>query len=273
MGPNLYGFILSIGILVAWLVARKIAGRFGIGRTEVDDALPWIVIFGLLGARMYYVVFSWNYFQDHLGDVFAIWKGGIAIYGAIPGAILGIYTYTKRRQIPFLNFISLIAVAAPLGQAIGRWGNYFNEEAFGMPTNLLWGIYISPEHRPVNYLDFDRFHPTFLYESLWNLMVFVILLVILCRVHPSLSLPIKGREIKKEDSPPLVGEERRGVDGLFAGLYLILYGVGRFFIESIRLDSFYIANFRVDQIASLLIILGGIAILYFRHAPKVLENS
>lgn len=274
---NFYGFILSVGILVAWLVARKISHRFGIEKKHVDDILPWIVIYGLAGARLYYVIFSWDYFRSHPADIIAIWKGGISIYGAILGAMLGIYIYTKRRQISFLNFISLAAVAAPLGQAIGRWGNYFNQEAFGRPTKLPWGIYIFPEHRPVNYLDFDRFHPAFLYESIWNLAVFIVLLILLRRFTPSLEPSPQGGGKKEGISSPLAGpacgtgrEVRWG--SRLAGAYLILYGIGRFFIESIRLDSFYIANFRVDQITSLLIILAGIVILYFSHAPKVLEN-
>lgn len=255
MAPNIYGLILAISIFVGWLVARKLAPRFGIPAKDVDDALPWIVICGLVGARLYYVIFSWDYFRAHPADILAIWKGGISIYGGILGGIGGIWGYTKKNKLSFWRLVDLIALVAPLGQAIGRWGNYVNQEAFGTYTDLPWGIYIAPDRRPLEYLDVQKFHPAFLYESLWSLAVFAILL-----------------KLTPTSSPPSFqeGEKRCGV---IAGAYLIFYGIGRFMIESIRLDSFYINNFRVDQITSLLIILLGIGIIIYSHARKALENT
>lgn len=234
--PNLYGIIIASSVLLGYLIARKIAPRFSISKKDIDDVLPWIVIFGMLGARLYYVAFSWDYFGSHPVEILEIWKGGLAIYGAIIGAAVGIFLFCRRRGIAVLSLLDPIAIVLPLGQALGRWGNFFNQEAFGAPTDLPWGIYIDPEHRPFEYLGQTHFHPTFFYESLWNLGVFFVLLFF----------------ARKNKTQP---------DGFFVGLYFILYGIGRFAVESLRLDSFFVFSLRADQITSALIAAAGIGIL------------
>ncbi|MBI4050277.1 MAG: prolipoprotein diacylglyceryl transferase [Candidatus Doudnabacteria bacterium] len=231
--PNLYGVSLAAGILVSYILAVKNAPRFYIARVVVENALPYLVLAGFVGARLYYVLFSahWHYFLAYPAEILAFWHGGIAIYGAILGGGAAAVIYAKTKRIGVMNILNLFALALPLGQAIGRFGNYFNQEAFGEPTALPWKIYIAPQFRPFPYLDFQYFHPTFLYEAVWDVLIFLIL----------------WRLAKRQTA--------------IFGVYLILYGLGRFFIEGIRLDSFFILNFRVDQLVSLLAMLGGAAVL------------
>ncbi len=253
MRPNLYGLTLAIAILAGLLVAKKLAPKFKFAPKVIEDAFPWVVIFGILGARLYYVGFSWNYFGLHPQDILAIWKGGLSIYGAIMGGTLGALIFARRNHLRVLTLLDLIAVVAPFGQSLGRWGNFFNEEAFGRPTSRPWGLYISPQNRPREYLSVEFFHPTFLYESLWDLAVFLILLYLLGRAAAS--------------RPPA---------GFLVGVYLVLYAGGRFLIESLRLDSFFWGTVRVDQAVSLIAVLIAAVILYLTyrtHEKPRVENQ
>jgi len=178
-----------------------------------------------VGARLYEVVFNWDYYGRYPSKIIAVWEGGLAMHGGlIVGPLVGALL-AWRWGVPVLRSLDVIAPSMILGQAIGRWGNFFNEEAFGAPTDLPWKLYISPTHRPPEFRQVDFFHPTFLYESLWNLLVFA-LLVWWIR--------------------PRVGRYPGAV--FFA--YVGLYSVGRFFIEALRLDSFWIGPLRVGQLAS-----------------------
>lgn len=231
LGPlriHLYGLTMALGILAGYLVVRK-------KLLGADDLLTWVVIFGLIGARAYFVIFSWEYFRENLIEIPQFWQGGLAIYGAVLGGFLGSYFYAKRNKIDWLNLINLAVVGLPLGQTIGRFGNFFNQEAFGYPTDLPWKMYVSPASRPLEYLSAQYFHPAFLYEAVWDGLVFLILW-------------------KK-------GGGRR------VGLYLILYSLGRFFIESIRVDSFWIWGTRVDQITALVMITIGAALIFLSKKP------
>lgn len=241
-----YGLLMALAILAAWFLALRLAPTFGIKSEALDEALPWVVGFGLLGARAYFVIFTWPHFAAQPIEILEVWKGGLAIYGAMLGGALGLFLYARRAGQPFLKILDLVALVMPLAQSIGRWGNFFNQEAFGRPTNLPWKIYISPEYRPAQYLQEKFFHPTFFYESLWDLTVFLILLRI------AASLPTRERS------------------GTLVAYYLILYPLGRFFIEFLRVDSFFISGFRVDQITSLVMMLTGAAIFYY---AQIYEKS
>ena len=183
------------------------------------------MVAGLVGARLYEVIFNWDYYGRFPEKIIAVWEGGLAIHGGlIVGPLVGIWL-ARRWNVPIRRSLDVIAPSMILGQAIGRWGNFFNEEAFGRPTDLPWKLYISPSHRPPELRSFDYFHPTFLYESLWDLAVFGVLVWWLrprVRRHP----------------------------GAVFFSYIGLYSVGRFFIEGLRLDSFWIGSLRVPQLAS-----------------------
>jgi phosphatidylglycerol:prolipoprotein diacylglycerol transferase len=172
------------------------------------------------------VVFNWDYYGRFPWKIIAVWEGGLAMHGGlIVGPLVGALL-ARRWGVPVLRALDVIAPSMILGQAIGRWGNFFNEEAFGAPTDLAWKLYISPPHRPPEFRQFDFFHPTFLYESLWNLLVFAVLV----------------RWVR-----PWLGRYPGAV--FFA--YIGLYSAGRFFIEALRLDSFWVWGFRVAQVAGL----------------------
>lgn len=228
-----YGVILATAILAAYFYIRKQAWRFGISQGDVDDYSFWVVILGILGARVYYVLFSWSYFVHNLSEIYQIWHGGISIYGGVLVVLLFTYFYARKKAYRFNQLFDLAACGLPLAQAIGRFGNFINQEAFGTPTSLPWKMYVEPAHRPVSLIQYNFFHPAFLYEAILDLAVFFVL-------------------------RKLAGKSR---SGLIGWTYLGLYSLGRFFVEGIRLDSFFLKGFRVDQlIAIMLVIISGIMI-------------
>ena len=229
-----YGILMATSIIVGvWLMYRQ-AQREGLPADDLVSVAQWSVLAGIVGARAWEVIFNWEYYGRFPARIPAIWEGGLAIHGSLVlGPLVGIWL-AARWKVPVLRGLDVAAPSLAIGQAIGRWGNFFNEEAFGRPTDLPWRLYISLDHRPGNYKQFEYFHPAFLYESLWDLAVFATLVLWL---RPRLA-------------------ERPG--GLFFA-YLGLYSVGRYAIESLRLDSFLLAGFRVPQIASLVGI--GIALI------------
>lgn len=242
-----YGLIMALAILVSVWLAIKLAPRWSVSPQVLENALPWAVVFGFLGARLYFAAFAWEHFITRPIEVLQIWKGGLSIYGGILGAALGILLYSRKNHLSAGRIFDLAALAAPLGQAIGRFGNFFNEEGFGYPTSLPWRLYISPASRPKDLLAERFFHPAFLYEALWDLLVFLILW--------------KLFKIMTRSSPAVR-------PGYLFGAYLILYSAGRFFIEGLRLDSFVVSGIRADQATALLMIAGGLAIIIFTHANK-----
>ncbi len=221
-----YGLIMALAVLVGYFFARKNSWRFGISQDAIDDYVFWLVIVGVIGARIYYVLFSYNYYLGDLLEVFKIWRGGLSIYGGILSGLAFTFFYTRNKAYTFYQMFDLIAISLPLSQAVGRFGNFFNQEAYGTITNLPWKMYVSVDHQ--------FHHPAFLYEAILDLAVFVILYKMLGKVK----------------------------SGILGFLYLLLYSLGRFFVESIRLDSFIISGFRVDQVvAFLLIVISGLIIL------------
>lgn len=228
-----YGILIAMALLAGTKLALDEANRQGI---DEDTFLNLIIIgapLGVLGSRLYYVIFNWEYYRHHLAEIPKIWEGGLAIHGAISAAIVVGVWYARRHKLDFWQIADIAAPSLILGQAIGRWGNYFNQEAYGYPTSLPWAMYIAGEWR----------HPTFLYESIWNLLVFLFLLRL--RRRP---------ELKSGD--------------LFLA-YLGLYSAGRFVVEGFRTDSLMWGSLRAAQVASVGIIIAAAFILWRRHRSQV----
>lgn len=238
-----YGVLIASGILIAYLVARTRIKLENIDEDQVIEGLFYGVIAGVIGARLYYVAFNWDYFSENPADIFKIWYGGLAIHGAVIAAIIVAFLYTRLKKgvtFSFLQILDIALMVFPLAQAIGRWGNFFNHEAFGKPTNLPWKMYVPVQNRPPMYRDYEYFHPTFLYESIWDLIVFSILYI--------------------------YTKKYRKKFGETAALYMILYSIGRFFIEGLRLDSLYIGNLRTAQVMSVIMIsLGVLLFVYIKR--------
>jgi phosphatidylglycerol:prolipoprotein diacylglycerol transferase len=230
-------------ILLGTALAYLEVVRRGREPEPLVDIIIVAILAGLVGGRFYYVLFQWEVFAGRPMKILAIWEGGMGIFGVILGAFLAITLYGKLKGLPLLTYCDICAPSAALAQAIGRWGNFFNEEAFGTPTDLPWKLYIDPLHRPLHLQQHEYFHPTFLYESLWNLLVFAVLYFVLRK--------------RLERMP-----------GALTLVYLGLYSCGRFFIESIRIDSPMLGSFRAAQVLSVLLFLaaaGGLAYLRLKR--------
>jgi phosphatidylglycerol:prolipoprotein diacylglycerol transferase len=248
-----YGLLIATAVLLGVSLSQYLAKRRQINPDLIGDLAIWLVIAAIPAARLYYVLFQWPVYAQNPGDIIAIWKGGIAIHGAILGGMIAALIFTKLNKVSFWKIADLIAPSLILGQAIGRWGNFFNSEAFGRPTDLPWKLYIPLENRPLGYQSFEYFHPTFLYESFWNLMVFGLLMFLFFR-------SLKGKPNLKPGTLFLV--------------YILTYSAGRFWIEGLRTDSLMLGPLRIAQFVSLAgIILGvaGLVWLYFanRYLPDV----
>jgi len=220
-----YGILMATSIVVGLVLGHRQARREGLPADDIVSVGQWAILAGLVGARLYEVVFNWDYYGRYPSKIIAVWEGGLAMHGGlIVGPLVGVWL-AHRWNVPILRGLDVVGPYMVLGQAIGRWGNFFNEEAFGRPTDLPWKLYISPEHRPLGYAQYEYFHPTFLYESLWDFAVFLMLVGWL---RPRL----------------------RARPGALFFAYIGLYSVGRFAIEALRLDSFWLGPLRVPQLAS-----------------------
>lgn len=205
-----YGVLIALGVVVAtWIATRRWEARGGHTEAIVDVA-TWAVPAGIIGARAYHVATDWHRFYGEWWDVVAIWEGGLGIWGAVAGGTLGAYLACRRRGYDFAAVLDVVAPALPVAQAVGRFGNWFNQELFGRPTELPWGLEIDPAQRPAGYETAETFHPTFLYEALWNLGVAGALL--------------------------LVERRFRLRTGSLFGLYVVGYTAGRLWIELMRID-------------------------------------
>jgi phosphatidylglycerol:prolipoprotein diacylglycerol transferase len=230
-----YGLLIASAVLIGVTLSQFLASRRQVNPDTISDLSIWLVIAAIPSARLYYVLFQWHEYAQHPDQIIAIWNGGIAIHGAVLGGLVAALIFARLQRISFWQLADLIAPALILGQAIGRWGNFFNSEAFGGPTNLPWKLYIPLVRRPPGYATVEYYHPTFLYESLWDLMVFAILI----------SLFFWG----------LKAGVHLKVGTLFL-TYLVGYGCGRFWIEGLRTDSLMLGSLRIAQVVSL----GSIAI-------------
>lgn len=227
-----YGILLSTGIMVGIFLAYMEAKRLGRNPELIIDLALWCVPAAIVGARIYYVLLEWDYYNGDIMRMINIREGGLAIHGALIAAVFTGYIFTKVKKISFWETADIVAPSIIIGQAIGRWGNFMNNEAHGGPTSLPWGILV----------DGIRVHPTFLYESLWNFGVFLILILY---------------------------RKKKKVDGELFLLYGILYSMGRFWIEGLRTDSLMFFGMRAAQLISLAIIVVFSGILYYiRHNAK-----
>jgi prolipoprotein diacylglyceryl transferase len=239
-----YGLFIALGIVVGtWLTGRELARR-GYDGALAMESLFFVVPLGLIGARLYYVLAEYErYAANPFPEVLEIWNGGLEIYGAVAGGILGVLLFSWYRGISPLVFADAAAPGVVLAQAVGRWGDYFNQELFGRPTDLPWAIRIAPENRPAEFADAMSFHPTFLYEALWDVLVCLVLLWIARRFS-----------------------ERLKAGAVFL-LYVILYFVGHFLVVTLRPDpaTFLIAgSIRGDLFVSGVLALGSALILFLQ---------
>lgn len=243
-----YAVFVLLGVLSVLYLVRKEAQRFNLKTDIIFNMCFWTIIIGFLGARLYYVIFNWDYYGHNLAEIFAIWKGGLAIHGGIIGGLLTILSYTHRYKIRTIRYLDLIAAPLPLGQAIGRWGNFFNSEAHGAATTL---EHLKELHIPKFIIDGMKienvyYTPCFLYESLACLILFIILIIL-----------------------------RRGTYrkvGTITAFYLIGYGIIRFIIEISRTDALMIAGFKMAQIASIIMIIIGIIIIINNSRKSKFED-
>ena len=245
LGPlniYLYGVAIALGLILAVVyVCRRSKEFVGLSDDDILDGVLWITPFAIVCARLYYVAFSWESYRDNPISILYIWEGGIAIYGSVLGAIAGMAVYSKIKKVRLTALLDLVLMAFLIGQILGRWGNFFNREAFGAATDSFFrmGLYNTKTNA------WEYYHPTFLYESVWNLIGFVLLSTL---------------------------ASRRKYDGQIALGYAAWYGLGRAFIEGLRVDSLYWGPFRVSQVLAALTCLSAVAILIWQsfrpHDPQ-----
>ncbi|CAB3427124.1 prolipoprotein diacylglyceryl transferase [Listeria monocytogenes] len=247
-----YGVIIASAVVIALLLALSEANKRKMDKEIIVDLLIWAIPISIISARIYYVIFEWDFYKNNLGEIVKIWHGGIAIYGALIGAVLTAIIFSRIKKISFWQLADVVAPSLIIAQAIGRWGNFMNQEAHGAETTR---SFLESLHLPdfiINqmYIDGAYYQPTFLYESLWNVLGFVILLI------------IRRTKIRR-------GE-------LFLG-YVIWYSFGRFFIEGMRTDSLMWGDFRVSQVLSLLLIVLSIGLIIYRrlkmNPPYYMEDK
>lgn len=250
IGPltiHLYGVIIAAGLMLAVLYACRRSREFGIKEDDVIDGVLWVTPFAIICARLYYCLFSWDSYADDPISILYIWNGGLAIYGGVIGAAIGVIVFCKIKKIKIPALLDLVALGFLIGQAMGRWGNFFNREAFGCRTDSFFRMgLLNSITGTVSY-----FHPTFLYESVWNVIGFVML-------H--------------------FASKHRQYDGQIALGYAAWYGLGRTFIEGLRTDSLYLGVFRVSQLLAAVTCFAALVVLVWQmfrpHDPaRLLVNQ
>ena len=272
LGPFLlrwYGLLIAISVLLGLNLSTKLAHKKGLKKSLINDLLPILVLASVIGARIYYIAFEWrNYTGKNfwssidffnlkipIPSALEIWGGGIAIHGALIMGTLSVIFFCRWRKEPFWDVIDVLVPSVALGQAIGRWGNFFNNEAFGIPTNLPWKLFIPHEFRPEIFSAQNYFHPTFLYESVWNIFVFAILIFLFIK------------SLSKEFLLP---------SGSLSCIYLISYSLGRVWIEALRIDPlclgglppFCQGGIRMAQLISLFLMSTGLLGIFRIYISK-----
>ncbi len=237
LGPlciHLYGLVIAIGLILAVLYACRRCKEFGMKEDDLLDGVLWIAPFAIICARIYYVVFSWKDYAENPISVLYIWEGGLAIYGAVLGAILGVIVFCRIKKVSLPMLLDMVLLGFLIGQSIGRWGNFFNREAFGAPTDAFtrMGLFNTVTGQ------WEYYHPTFLYESLWNLAGLIFL-------H--------------------IASKHRKYDGQIALGYAAWYGLGRCIIEGLRMDSLYWGSIRVSQLLAAVSCIAAVAVLIWQH--------
>ncbi len=249
-----YGAIIGSSVIVAYLLARHQLLKEGVKEDEFLMAMVFVIPFAVLGGRLYYVAFTWSYFSKHLNLILDTRTGGMAIHGALFATFLMAEVFILLRKkikgscsFTYLQAMDAFAMVAPFAQAMGRWGNFFNYEAYGAPTDLPWKMFVPLQYRMPQYANYKFFTPTFLYETIADLFVFYVVYT--------------------------YTQKRRTRFGQTFALYLILYSVFRFFNESFRLDSLWFYNLRIAQVVSIvLIIIGSVLFAYTSKKGKKVEE-
>lgn len=243
-----YAIMIFIGMIVAIIVARNESKRQNINMEFFTNLIFYIILFGILGARLYYVLFNLDYYLNYPIEIVQIWNGGLAIHGGLIAGVIVTIFYTKKYKVNTFKMLDICLVGVIIAQAIGRWGNFFNQEAYGrivsrvtlesykIPKFIIDNMYILGEYR----------EPTFLYESIWTILGFIVLLI------------IRRRKYTK------IGE--------LTGIYLVWYSLGRFFIESLRSDSLMLGTFKFAQIISIILFITGIIIIVVKKRGSKLDN-
>ena len=235
---HLYGVVIALGLMLPYIYGCRRGKEFGIKVDDITDGVLCIVPFAVLCARLYYCIFEWEKYKDNLLSIFYIWEGGLAIYGGVIGAAIGVIVFSKIKKIRVGAVLDITSLGFLIGQSMGRWGNFFNREAFGAETDSFLRMGLLNTRTNVT----PYYHPTFLYESLWN----VLGLVILHRIS-----------------------KKRQYDGQIALMYVAWYGLGRTFLEGLRMDSLYWGNFRVSQMLAALSCFAAVAMLmYFAYFKR-----
>ena len=243
-----YSFLMFVALLIGIFMVSKEAKRFKIDESYINNLVFWAIIFSFIGARLYYVAFNWEYYSVHMNEIYKVWQGGLAIHGAILFGALFIILYTKKYKVNTLKIFDIFAPALLLGQAIGRWGNFFNMEAHGPATTLTFLQNLNLPQFIIDGMNINGiyYHPTFLYESIWNIIGVIILLILRRQKYTKI--------------------------GSITGVYLMWYSLGRFFIESLRTDSLMWEAFKVAQIISIVLFLVGLLIIILSRKKSKLEN-
>lgn len=258
---HFYGVIIMLGVVAASLLARKRAKDKGLDPDQVWDMLTWLLIAGIIGARVWHIFtptpslvaagITTKYYLTHPVAMLSIWNGGLGIPGAVIGGALALYIYCRKQKQSFTVWVDIIAPGLLLAQAIGRWGNFINQEVYGAPTQLPWAIYIDELHRLPEFMNQAYYHPLFLYESLWNLAVMGLLLWMSKRFIGWL------------------------IDGDIFLFYLVGYPLGRFLLEFLRLDSAMVGGINANQTVMGVIALASVVAIILRHTlrkPKPVEE-
>jgi phosphatidylglycerol---prolipoprotein diacylglyceryl transferase len=249
-----YGILIMLGVVAAAFLGQAEAKRRGINPDYIWDVLFWTVLAGIIGARLWHVFtpppsmveqgITTKWYLTHPLDMINIRNGGLGIPGAIIGGAIALWFYCRNKKISFLGLADTVIPGVALAQAIGRWGNFFNQELYGKPTSLPWKIYIDPAHRVPGFQNNDYFHPLFLYESLWNLLNMAVLLWM-------------GRRFEKRLKP-----------GDLFYVYMIMYSIGRFSLDFLRLDASQVGGINFNQTFVIFVALAAGVMLFLNHRPR-----
>lgn len=243
-----YGLIMVVAMVAGIILALRVVRLFKINAETILDLSFYLIIGGLVGARLYHVGLEWAYYAKNYWEIVMVWQGGLAIHGGVLGGLIVILVFARLKKINFWYLTGAVAPALLLGQMIGRWGNYFNQELFGRPTELPWGILIELGKRPSEYLQYSHFHPTFLYESLASFVALIIILLLIKKWQAM----VNNGTMKLERMAKLI-----------LSAYLISFGVYRFLVELIKIDETpVLLALRWPQLVSLLLIVLGIIIIF-----------
>tara|TARA_B100000700_G_C15000137_1_gene835840 strand:+ start:1028 stop:1765 length:738 start_codon:yes stop_codon:yes gene_type:complete len=244
----MYGFMIALGVIAAvWLMGKRFMSK-GINPDHASGLAMWVVPAGIIGARAYHVITDWRRFEGNWGEAVQIWRGGLGILGGVIFGLVAAFFYCRKHDLDLKEVIDVVAPALALAQCIGRWGNYFNQELFGRPTNLPWGLQIDQRKRPIEYVAEDTFHPAFLYESLWNALVVLTLI----KLGKSGKLP----------------------SGLLMAAYFAFYSIGRLWIEALRIDeATNIAGLRVNIWVFTAVLISSISFVVLKTKQHAEANS